>query len=442
MPKKIIFIYPSSYDSRQRLIKSKKSFLPFRTLPYLAALTPKRYETHIVDELVDDLNFDQGADLVALTGMLRHMPRAIEIGRQFRMRGIKTMIGGVGAFALQHELEKSEAFDCIVIGEVDEIWGNILNDFEQGTLKPLYECPKPELGGLPFARFDLLDSKKYMKSFSDRKHPITPIETSRGCPHNCRFCLVSRYFGRKMRYRPIAEVIKEVEFQGAKHVLFTDDNIAANPDRARTLFKALSNIDFRWTGQFETTVIKHPDLLELARKGGCRSAFVGIESLDISNLVSVDKGQISKIDFIDVAKAFKEAGILLIASLIFGLENDTPETIEYTIEKMHENGVEFVIPWMLTPIPRTPLHDDYKCENRLIHENFSLYDYWHPVIHPKQITAEELEKYFWSNLNRFYSLKRISSRILQGKSKLHRLLYSLYYHKQIKKQIHPFAGYS
>jgi len=94
-----------------------------------------------------------------------------------------------------------------------------------------------------------------------------------------------------------------------------------------------------------------------------------------SNLVSVDKGQISKIDFIDVAKAFKKAGILLIASLIFGLENDTPETIEYTIEKMHENGVEFVIPWMLTSIFRTPLHDDYKCENRLIHENFSLYDY-------------------------------------------------------------------
>ena len=91
------------------MIKSKKSFLPFRTLPYLAALTPKRYETHIVDELVDDLNIDQGADLVALTGMLRHMPRAIKIGRQFRMRGIKTMIGGVGAFALQHELEKSEA---------------------------------------------------------------------------------------------------------------------------------------------------------------------------------------------------------------------------------------------------------------------------------------------------------------------------------------------
>ncbi|MFH1752555.1 MAG: hypothetical protein ABH875_00070 [Candidatus Omnitrophota bacterium] len=215
--KRILFVYPSSYDKDNRLIKSKKSFVPSRTLPYLAALTPDRYETSIIDELVDSLDFDKKFDLVALTGMLRHIPRAIDIAREFKERGVPSIIGGVGAFALQDMIEKSGAFDCLVIGEADRSWEAILDDFDRGMLKRRYECTThPELAALPMARFDLINRKKYTRSFADWRNPVMPIETSRGCPHNCSFCLVTRFFGKKMRYRPIDEVVEEIKFQGGK----------------------------------------------------------------------------------------------------------------------------------------------------------------------------------------------------------------------------------
>lgn len=442
--KKILFIYPSSYDSQHRVIKSRKSFIPSRTLPYLAALTPRQYETRIVDELVDSLNFNEDVDLVALTGMLRHMPRAIDIAREFRKRGKPTIIGGLGAFAIQNEIEKSGAFNSLVMGEVDELWKTILDDFDRGELRRYYECTHhPQLKGLPLARFDLLDLRKYMKSFWDRKHSVIPIETSRGCPHNCSFCLTTRYFGKKMRYRPIGEVVEEVKYHGAKFVMFTDDNIAVNPVRARELFLAIKPLGVHWFGQFESRVAENPELLRLAAESGCRSALVGIESLIRANVYSIDKSQYTKLDFKDVAKGFKEAGILLLASLIFGMDHDTPEVIEWTIEQMISNDVEAVIPWMLTPIPRTSLYDDYKNEGRLIHENYSLYDCWHPVIRPKQMTWNELEGSFWGGLKRFYNLRFILLRVWRQKRwGIPAFLYSLYFRQQVRKGLHPFVGNS
>lgn len=209
--KKILFVYPTSYDIRNNLIKSIRSFVPSRTLPYLAALTPARYDVRIVDELVDDVDFEEDVDLVALTGMLRHMPRAIDIAKEFRKRGVPSIIGGVGAFSVRDMIEKSGVFESFVIGEVDETWPDILDDFDKGRLKRRYECPAPPLlSGLPHARFELLNRKKYLMSFANTKDPVMLIETSRGCPHNCRFCLVTRYFGKKMRYRPVGEVINEM----------------------------------------------------------------------------------------------------------------------------------------------------------------------------------------------------------------------------------------
>ena len=438
--KKILFIYPSSYDSQHRIIKSRKSFLPSRTLPYLAALTPKQYEMRIVDELVDNLNFDEDADLIVLTGMLRHIPRAIDIAKEFRKHGKPSIIGGVGAFAIRDTVIRSGAFDSYVIGEVDDLWKPILDDFEKGRLKAHYECAyHPQLNGLPPARFDLLDVRKYMNAFWDRKNPIIPIETSRGCPRDCNFCLVTRYFGKKIRYRPIGEVVEEIKHHGSKFVMFTDDNIAVNPVRAQELFLALKPLDIHWLAQFETSIAGQPELLGLAYESGCASAFVGIESLISSNLDSINKSQNAKSDFKDVVKNFKGAKIPLLASLIFGMDEDTPDSIEWTIEQMIANEVDAVIPWILTPVPRTPCYDDLKKAGRLIHEDYSLYDYWHSVIQPKHMTPDELEKAFWKGMKRFYSPRLILRRFIPPEMEaVPGLLYHIYFYWKIRKGIHPF----
>jgi radical SAM superfamily enzyme YgiQ (UPF0313 family) len=158
--KKLLFIYPSSYNSQDRLIKSGRSFIPARALPYLAALTPKRYEICLVDELIDEVPFNADVDLVVMTGMLRHIPRAVHIAKEFQRRKIPSIIGGVGAFTAQDYIKKSGAFESLVIGEADEKWTEIIDDFEKGRLKSRYECTPPaELKGFPPPRFDLLNQK-------------------------------------------------------------------------------------------------------------------------------------------------------------------------------------------------------------------------------------------------------------------------------------------
>jgi len=442
MSKKILFIYPSSYDINRNIIRSKRSFFPARTLPYLAALTPARHKIFIIDELLDSVDFDADIDLVVLTGMLRHMPRAFDIAAGFRRRGKAVIIGGVGAFAIREQIEKSEIFDSLVIGEADELWHIILQDFEQGRLKKIYECHNhPELKGLPPARVDLLNTRKYLKAFWDRKHPVIPIETSRGCPHNCRFCLVTCYFGKKMRYRPVNEVVEEIKYQGAKCIFFTDDNIAINPDRAKELFLAIKPLHIQWLAQYETRVIKHPDLLRLAAESGCVGAVVGIESLLEANLYSANKLHNIKIDFKSLVKSFKEVEIPLIASIIFGFDNDTPETIEWTIGQMIKNDVDAILPWLLTPLPKTPFFDECKEKGCLIHENYSLYDCWHPVIRPKLMTSEQLERSFWKGLKRFYSLRLIFQRMLSMETgDIPGMVCQLYFHNQIRKNLHPISG--
>jgi len=123
------------------------------------------------------------------------------------------------------------------------------------------------------------------------------------------------------------------------------------------------------------------------------------------------------------------------------MDEDTPQTIEWTVKQMLANQVEILVPWMLTPIPGTPCYDDYKSQKRLIHENYSLYDCWHPVIKPKQISPSELEKCFWLGLKHFYKRRFILQRIWKKKDgKIPAFFYNLYFRHQIHNGLHPFSG--
>lgn len=440
--KKVLIVYPSAYGEEGQVVKSPVSYVVPRILPYLAALLPSHYEPRLVDELVDDLDFEAETDLVLLTGMLRHMPRAIDIGRGFRKRGKPVVIGGPGAFSIKDDLEKSGAFDSIVIGEAESLLEPILRDFEKGELKKSYfQTEPPDLSGFPHARFDLLKTNKYMKSIADKIHIRYPIETSRGCPYNCHFCLVTKLFGKRMRYRPIPEVVAEIQAYGGKSILFTDDNIAINPRRARELFQALIPLKIKWLGQFDSQVIKDPDLLKLAAKAGCVNAFVGIESLNQENLSEFNKTTRRQQDIGEIVKAFRKAGIILFASLIFGLDKDTPQSIEATVNTLKKLGVGIAIPWLLTPFPGTRVYDDYKKEGRILHENYSQYDCWHPVIRPKSMSTEDMEKAYWKGLRSFYSIPSIIIRVLWNRKFIFPgFIVGFLYRKQVLKGLHPFSG--
>jgi radical SAM superfamily enzyme YgiQ (UPF0313 family) len=436
---RVLLVAPAAYDEHGQLVKSRIAHAPYRVLPLLAALTPPQYRVKIIEESVEPIDFDCDADLIALTSMVRHVPRAIDISRAFRRRGKKTVIGGIAAYALADKIEGE--FDSIVQGEADDIWPEVLSDFSNNRLKPRYEAAsKPDLKSVPFPRYDLVNPKHYIRPPNDPKRALTIVETSRGCPRNCSYCLVNRYFGRKLRYRPVGQVIDEIKHHGAKLIFFSDDNFGINVERTKEIIRHLVPLNIRWTAQFDHSVARHPDLLALARDSGCIGGIVGVESLDPENLRSVNKNMASKIPFEELAGAFAEYDVPLFANMIFGLDHDTPQSVVEAYRRVAASHVAVVYPWILTPTPRTPLHDQIKKEGRILHDNYSIYDHWHAVFQPRKMTPRQLERAFWKGCRKFYSWRKTVKVFRDHRYfRFHLATAHSYYRRLVQQGRHPIG---
>ena len=138
---------------------------------------------------------------------------------------------------------------------------------------------------------------------------------------------------------------------------------------------------------------------------------------------------------------FRYNKINFAASIVFGWDTDTKESIINTLDSIIRNKIEILIPWILTPFPGTKLFETLKNEGRLIHENYSLYDAWHVVFKPKNMSPFELKKQYWKVLNKFYSFKKCISRFLNERDKLTSLGFNFYYRSLVKKGLHPLTGF-
>ena len=190
---KIKLICPTSYDLDNKLIKVNTATLPPLSILYIAGLTPRQHDVAIVDECVQSIDFDEPVDLVGITSMTFTAKRAYQIADEFRKRNVKVVMGGIHALVLPEEA-LSHA-DAVVCGEADELWETVLEDVLNDDLKRTYQtAQRPSLDNLPPPRFDLLDISKYVR-LPFRHGPSMPIQTARGCPFNCEFCSVSKFWG-------------------------------------------------------------------------------------------------------------------------------------------------------------------------------------------------------------------------------------------------------
>lgn len=447
---RVLLVKPAQLVNGEPM-RFEKALTPTRALPYIAALTPPEFDVSIVDDSIEEVDFDLPVDLVGITSLLPQVPRLIQIADQFRKRGVTVVAGGVGASSVQDVVLPH--VDSLVLGEADITWPLLLQDFMAGRLKKLYRAEEfYSMQHMPLPRFDLLNREDYLRTTratSKRTISRIPIETSRGCPHNCSFCYASQHFGRKLRFRPIPDVVREVEQFPDAYVFFVDDNIAAQPSRAKELFRALIPLDIRWVGQFSALAAKDPELLDLAAQAGCLNAFIGLESISIDSLSSVDKAFSLNQSVGTTLGAFRKAGIDTHVSLVFGFDGDTLETIDRTIDEMIAHRVHLVYAFILTPLPGTDLYKQMEAEGRILHRDYSLYDTFHVVFRPRHMSPEELEEKYWEAYARFYqplTIMRRFSDVLhwlgphRRRAYMHNLMGNLYFRKFINARLHPLIG--
>jgi radical SAM superfamily enzyme YgiQ (UPF0313 family) len=209
--------------------------------------------------------------------------------------------------------------------------------------------------------------------------------------------------------RPVAEVIDEIRQMGARRLIFLDLNLIANRAYACELFRALEPLNIRWGGLTTTTIAHDDELLDLAARSGCRGLLLGFESLAPQSLHETHKAFNARRDYREVARRLHARGIAIQACFAFGFDHDTRDTFAATVEFAIDAHIDLPRYAILTPFPATPLYRRLKQEQRILHEDWSLYDGQHVVFQPATMTPAELlrgTEWAWKQTYRWSSIAR------------------------------------
>jgi radical SAM superfamily enzyme YgiQ (UPF0313 family) len=409
MPK-ILFIQPTQYAENGKLCKQSKINLPGLAFPLLAAYTPAYWDVEVLIEVVDNIDFDNNADIIAIGTMGHAIFRGIEIAREFKKRGKTVIMGGYMASIAKEEAIKY--VDSIVVGDAELAYPLLLNDYEKnGKLKPFYESPISELQNLPVPRYEFLMQKKI--------GAMLPVQAGRGCSYQCSFCSIACLYKGKYLFRPVDEVIRDIKViksLGFKRFYLIDDNIVSNPRYLKELCEKIKPLKMNWASQCALHLANKPDLLGLVVKSGCDLMSFGVESISQEALDSLDKPWVKAREHEKNFRILSKAGITISTEMIIGTDFDTEESIRETFRFVHRNKIPIPRFYILTPIPGTDLFRNLKEQGRLLTEDLKEFDGAKCVHIPDKITPEKLTAMYWWLNTKTFSLMSILHRVLLNKN--------------------------
>ena len=380
----------------------------------LAAHTPDDVELTFRDDGLDPIDLageSDAPDLVGISVNSKTAARAYAIADAYRARGSLVVLGGIHVTALPDEAV--EHADAVVSGEAEWIWQDVVRDARQGKLgrtrslirRAIYKHDeyKP-LVGLPQPRRDLVKSIRYV--------PFDVVQTTRGCPFPCEFCSVSTYNGTKFRFRPVPEVISELETCG-RQILFGDDNVMIHTKYSHELFEAMVPLRKHWVGQASLAALHRVENVAVMARSGCRALFIGFESVSDGAVRHAGKKQNKPHKYAEVVRCLSDHGIGVWGSFIFGLDDDSPDAFERTVEFCIEAKVTMAVFALLTPYPGTALYKRLKVEGRITKDAWWLssdHNTDSPFYRPATMSREVLRAGWVRAWQSMYSMSSIRRR--------------------------------
>ncbi len=407
---KIALIYPNIGRKEHSMFLDGAKMEPLG-LAVLAGLTPPNIETVLFDDRLEDIPYDGDFDLVAISVQIFTARRSYEISAEFRNRGVPVVLGGIHITLIPEEAQ--EHADCLLLGDAENIWNQLLEDFQSNNLKKRYSCrpaDRPQIGTLP--RRDIFAGKKYL--------PITLMQFSRGCPNRCSFCASSVYFDKHHYTRDVGSVVDEIRAQKRKLIFFTDDNIVANKEAAKELFKALISLKIHWVSQASMDMLEDNELMDLLVKSGCLGNVIGFESIGQTGIESMQKNTNSHYindGYKHAVAELRRYGQQTWAAFTVGHDTDTVESIRETCSFALENKFCFAAFNILNPYPGTELYRNLEMEDRLLYGGkwwlHPEYRFNHASFVPKNMTANELTEESFRCRQRFNSFSSIIRRAFE-----------------------------
>jgi radical SAM superfamily enzyme YgiQ (UPF0313 family) len=386
----------------------------------LAAHTPDDVELTFRDDGLDPIDLakeSDAPDLVGISVNSKTASRAYAIADSYRSRGSLVVLGGIHVTALPDEAAIHA--DAVVSGEAEWIWQDVVRDARLGKLGRTRSLLHPSiykhddykpLVGLPQPRRDLFKSIRYV--------PFDVVQTTRGCPFPCEFCSVSTYNGTKFRFRPVPEVIAELETCGPR-ILFGDDNVMIHTKYSHELFEAMVPLRKHWVGQASLAALHRVENVAVMARSGCRALLIGFESVDDGAVRSAGKKQNKPQKYREVVRCLADHGIGVWGSFIFGLDDDSPDSFERTVDFCIEAKVTMAIFALLTPYPGTALYKRLKAEGRITKDQWWLsgdHDTDSPFYRPATMSREVLRAGWVRAWQSMYSMSSIRRRYDFGMS--------------------------
>jgi radical SAM superfamily enzyme YgiQ (UPF0313 family) len=383
--------------------------LPSLSLLTLAAHTPEHWDIEYRE--IDTISIeeyynlaDEGFNIVAISSLTARILDAYQLADVLRLQGITVVIGGLHASVLPNEALCHA--DAVVQGEGERLWPILLDDFENGRLKPLYSSfdrnfPSYHFGQARIPRYDLLNIANYNR---------LTLQTTRGCPLDCEFCGASRLIS-PYKIKPLEQVRRELEailsFWPKPFIELADDNTFANKKWARDLAELLGEYQIPWFTETDISVADDDELLTLLAQSNCAQLLIGLESTALDSLYGVDKRNWKHsqlLSYQEKISKIQSYGISVNGCFIIGFDADNLGVFERTRDFILSSELSEVQITLLTPFPGTALHKRLKEQNRFLQpiywDKCTLFDV---TFQPQQMSVAELENGFRDLMAEIYS---------------------------------------
>ena len=383
-----------------------RNFMPHLWMFLLQALTPPGHEVVLIDGNAQHMDEEgiaryvreQNIGLVGIGAMTRMVAKAYRMADAVRGAGVKVVMGGPHVTEMADEAlgrdGGSRHADAVALGEADETWPRIVEDAARDALKDVYapvddfgQERKPSLQPYPEIPWDKIKLDQF-NLIPGVLHPllkrvgagwgtfrIIPVESGRGCPYGCEFCTVTGFFGDSIRFRTNESVVNELlllkararEEGGHIAVFFVDDNFAINVKRTKSLLRDIiaAHAQVPWVAQISANLLRDEELVDLIAAAGGKWIFIGMESIDATNLADVKKGFNKPGEYAAVLYRLAERNVYAVTSFIFGMDNDAPGVAERTLKEIGSWPPGLPVFGLLTPLPATPLYKRLEAAGRL-----------------------------------------------------------------------------
>lgn len=331
-------------------------------LGIIAALTPDDWDIELLDENFEQFSYTP-ADLVAISSYTTSINRAYYISSLYREKNIPVVLGGIHATFFPEEA--MQYVQTVAVGKAEGLWLEIISDFNDGNLKPVYYSNEN-------VRLCFTPDRNIYKKY---KYPIATIIASMGCPHRCSFCDIP-VTNKEYYLRDVDEIIEDLKRVHQDFFIFNDDNFIGSTDAhkarvAELLKKIIANgIRKKWMCVTSINISAYENILDLAKKAGCVMMFIGIESFKKDELSVYNKGFIKNFSDNHFSKAFDaihKHKIAITGGFFCGIDGDTLEDIESKKNDIIKSKVDSFTYTFYTPLPKTKIYNELEKHDRLLY---------------------------------------------------------------------------